>query len=238
MRIKINGDWAAPIVFVLTSGVAFAWARFASVATIDFSGDPVTTSHRTVLVVVALAGASGIFAIACAIAAALGRSVPEGSTWESWKNAGMDVWGIIGSVGLLLFGGGMLVFLLDEPVTAVRTPLLFLMGLGFLWAAVTLTLGARIVAFAPDGTVVVLRGKPFAFFREEYRAGEFTELRLTGRVSNAGGIYAYHPDTIYSVWGIHDGRPIELSRTTVREDVQEMVDAIANKTGLPAPPLE
>lgn len=185
----------------------------------------------------ALAGASGIFAAASAIAASVGRSVPDGSTWESWKNVGMDVRGIVGSVGLLLLGGGTLIFLIDAHATPAQLLLVPAMGAGFLWAAATLTLGARIVAFAPDRTAIVLRGKPFAFFRDEYRVGDFAELRLVEHASDAGGIHAYHPDTIYSVCGIHAGRPVELARTTIAEDVRGMVDDVARKTGLTAPKI-
>lgn len=234
MRIKITGDWAAPIVFGFAGALAFAWVRFVSAPSVDLAGDPIVTSALVRSIVTVLAGASVIFAVASAIAASVGRSVPDGSTWESWKNVGMDASGIVGSVGLLFLGGGSLIFLIDAYANPVQLLLVSAMGIGFLWAAVTLTLGARIVAFAPDRTVIVLRGKPFAFSRKEYRAGAFTELRLVESVSNAGGIHAYHPDTIYSVYGICTGRPVELDRTTVAEDVQRMVDDVAKKTGLPA----
>lgn len=237
MRLRITGDWAAAIVFALTGALALAWVYFVSAATVDLRGDPVATSRLARSVVAALAGASGIFAVASAIAASVGRSVPDGSTWESWKNVGMDARGIVGSVGLLLLAGGALIFLIDAYANPVQLLLVSAMGIGFLWAAVMLTLGARIVAFAPDRTVIVLRGKPFAFSRKEYRAGTFTELRLVESISNAGGIHAYHPDTIYSVYGICTGRPVELARTTIAEDVRGMVDDVARKTGLSAPEI-
>lgn len=241
MRLRITGDWAAPIVFTVSSTWSFWQYNFYSTRTVDLAGEPITTSSRVLLLILILACLYGFIALASTIAAVRGRKVPDGSTWEAWKNVGMDIWGIIGSIGLVSFGGGLVIFMFDKPTPIIQIILISLMSFGFLWAGIKLTLGAWIVVFTPEKSVITFCGKPFAFLRRTYQTKDFSELRLVSSVQQAGGLYAYHPSTNYLLFGIHHGRAVELDRMTIAErqtdlaDVRAMVEEIAKKTGLPAP---
>ncbi|HCC83890.1 TPA: hypothetical protein DEP96_03505 [Candidatus Uhrbacteria bacterium] len=244
MRLKLAGDWSAPIVFTLTSLLLFLWLYLETVVQLSFTDEPLVVSAMTSSTVMICAIVAAVIAIASTVAAILGREVPDGSSWESTGNVGMDFFGIIGSIGLFLIGCFALARLLEASTLG---QILFgvLVTLGAGWAAVKLTLGVWLVVLTPLKTVITFRGKPLTFTRHTYHTNDFTELKFAYHKSLTGGIYAYRPDTIYEIWGVlKTGQAIKLGFEAIAENmtpaaalkqVTTLAANIAKHTGLPAP---
>ncbi len=247
MRLKLAGDWAAPIVFTVTSLLLFLWLYLATVVHLTFTDEPRVVSGTATLIVIICAIVATVIAVTSTIAATQGREVPDGSTWEATSNVGMDFFGIIGSIGLFILGCFALVTIVDGSYSLWQKILGLLIPLGFIWAGVKLTLGVWLVVLTPGKTVITFRGKPLTFTRHTYHTADFTELKFVYRKGLAGGIYAYRPDTIYEVWGVlKKGGSIKLGFEAIAEDtapavalaqVQLMANNLAKHVGLPTPIL-
>lgn len=224
MRIRLPGDWSAPVALALAGTAIVFVARGAST-------DALAGAWIVALVYGVLAAVTGV-------AALRGRAVDDGSTFSWWGSLGADRAGFFFGTGLLYFGGTLLVTPFSLHFSWGATVLSLAVATGFLIFAYQFLLAATIVAFTPAKEVIIMHGKSLTFWRTRHRLTDFTALEVRIRRAYAGtyGMMSTW-QRIYDIAATSPRATITLGRETTREGAQRTLAELAQRTGLPAAPL-
>lgn len=243
MRIKIDGDWSGTVSFVMAAVAVTCMTIFLS-GTSNAARLPASGVQHLYI----LAGLYLIIAMILGIAATRGREVPDGSSLVTWENTGFDFWGnIMSTIALWAIAMGFEIFLIEGQGDDIKISwLIVILGLVVVtWGLAWLNFGARLVIFAPDKRVIIMKGRPLTIIRKTYEPRDWLGLHVSWAQGYAGGMYRNHPDNLYFVWGVQTSGvvklntlniPQETKRSTALKMLHEVVEETAVKVGLPVPP--
>jgi hypothetical protein len=221
MRIRLSGDWAAPLSFTLAGCILFIITLV----------NPAQAMPGTRLL--------GVFYLLLALAgsffAARGREVPDNSTYYVRGDLGMDATAILFSTGLLWFGGLALLSPFTEPFRVGSMLFGCALGIGFLAFAYSFLMSTRLFVFTPDKRMITLLGKPFTFFRRTHEASHFSALEVRMHRAYAG---TYGKITtwqrIYDVCAISPTKIIVVGAASDEISARKLLQEIHTLTGIPA----